>query len=46
LTRPLLLLTNDDGIQSPHLIALADDLGADCEVVVVAPERQRSAASA
>jgi 5'-nucleotidase len=44
-TRPLLLLTNDDGIQSPHLVALADDLAQDCDVLVVAPERQRSAAS-
>jgi 5'-nucleotidase len=43
--RPLVLITNDDGVGSPHLIALADALAADCEVVVVAPERQRSAAS-
>jgi 5'-nucleotidase len=45
MTRPLLLLTNDDGIHSPHLLQLADALDRDCEVLVVAPERQRSAAS-
>jgi 5'-nucleotidase len=43
--RPLVLLTNDDGILSPHLTALADALATDLDVLVVAPERQRSAAS-
>jgi 5'-nucleotidase len=43
--RPLVLITNDDGILSPHLAPLADALADDCEVLVVAPERQRSAAS-
>jgi 5'-nucleotidase len=43
--RPLVLCTNDDGIDSPHLEALASALEAIAEVVVVAPERQRSAAS-
>ena len=43
--RPLILITNDDGIQSPHLLAIADALEGDAEVLVVAPERQRSAAS-
>ncbi len=43
--RPLVLLTNDDGIGSPLLLALADALAPDLEVLVVAPERQRSAAS-
>ena len=43
--RPLILITNDDGIQSSHLNAIADSLEGDAEVLVVAPERQRSAAS-
>ncbi|MCE9578035.1 MAG: 5'/3'-nucleotidase SurE [Deltaproteobacteria bacterium] len=43
--RPLVLITNDDGIASPHLVALADSLAEIAEVMVVAPERQRSAQS-
>jgi 5'-nucleotidase len=43
--RPLILITNDDGILSPHLRELADALEDTADVVVVAPERQRSAAS-
>ncbi|MEZ4368149.1 MAG: 5'/3'-nucleotidase SurE [Kofleriaceae bacterium] len=43
--KPLVLLSNDDGVGSPHLMALADRLAAHVEVLVVAPERQRSAAS-
>jgi 5'-nucleotidase len=43
--RPLILITNDDGILSPHLRELADALESLAEVIVVAPERQRSAAS-
>ncbi len=43
--RPLVLITNDDGVTAPLLSALADALTADHEVLVVAPERQRSAAS-
>jgi 5'/3'-nucleotidase len=43
--RPLILITNDDGILSPHLGKLADALEDLAEVLVVAPERQRSAAS-
>lgn len=45
--KPLVLLTNDDGIDSPYLQtmadALEDELGA--EVLTLAPERQRSAMS-
>ena len=41
------LITNDDGIQSPGLAVLADvALEAGCEVVVAAPHRQYSGASA
>jgi 5'-nucleotidase len=43
--RPLVLCSNDDGIESPHLLALATQLEAFADVIVVAPERQRSAAS-
>lgn len=43
--RPLILCSNDDGIDSPHLRALAARLQSVADVVVVAPERQRSAAS-
>ncbi|RMH42280.1 MAG: 5'/3'-nucleotidase SurE [Deltaproteobacteria bacterium] len=42
---PLLLLSNDDGIDAPGLAALADALAPLAELVVVAPERERSAVS-
>ena len=45
MARPLVLCSNDDGIDAPHLVALADRLEAFADVLVVAPERQRSAAS-
>lgn len=40
---PLILVTNDDGIDSPGIAALADALMAFANVVVVAPDRQQSA---
>ncbi|MCK5862422.1 MAG: 5'/3'-nucleotidase SurE [Candidatus Hydrogenedentes bacterium] len=40
---PLILLTNDDGIHAPGLRLLADALAPLGEVVVYAPDRQRSA---
>lgn len=40
-----ILLSNDDGYFAPGLIALAHALGAVADVVVVAPERDRSGAS-
>lgn len=43
--RPLILLSNDDGIASPYLDALASGLASVGETLVVAPERQRSAMS-
>jgi 5'-nucleotidase len=45
--KPLVLISNDDGIGSPYLQALADgiDTSGIAETLVVAPERQRSAAS-
>ena len=38
-----ILLTNDDGVASPGLHALAETLRAEHETVVVAPESERSA---
>ncbi len=43
--RPLVLCSNDDGIDSPLLVGLADRIALFADVLVVAPERQRSAAS-
>ncbi|WP_373506803.1 5'/3'-nucleotidase SurE, partial [Thiocapsa sp.] len=40
-----ILVSNDDGYQSPGLIRLAEALSALGEVLVVAPERDRSGAS-
>ncbi len=40
-----ILLSNDDGYQAPGLKALADALAPLAEIVVVAPERNRSGAS-
>jgi 5'-nucleotidase len=45
MSRPLVFCSNDDGIDSPYLNELADHIEAFAEVIVVAPERQRSAAS-
>ncbi|MBA3459128.1 MAG: 5'/3'-nucleotidase SurE [Deltaproteobacteria bacterium] len=45
MARPLVLCSNDDGIEAPHLEALAASIEQFADVVVVAPERQRSAAS-
>ncbi len=41
----LILVTNDDGIHSPGISALADEMGSLGRVVVVAPDRERSAVS-
>src|SRR5574340_990330 len=38
-----ILVTNDDGVQAPGIKALAEALGRHGEVVVVAPDRERSA---
>lgn len=39
----LILVTNDDGIHAPGIVALAESLRGLGEVVVVAPDRDRSA---
>lgn len=43
--RPLILLSNDDGVLAEGLAPLADALGELGEVMVIAPERERSAVS-
>ena len=47
MTPPLLLLSNDDGFESPYLNALAGELEGrlKADVMVVAPEKQQSATS-
>ena len=44
-SRPRILLTNDDGFDAPGLAALIEAMLPLGEVVVVAPDRERSAAS-
>jgi 5'/3'-nucleotidase len=44
-SRPLILLSNDDGYSSPGIRALAASLGAHADVVIVAPETEQSATS-
>ncbi|MEO8627549.1 MAG: 5'/3'-nucleotidase SurE [Betaproteobacteria bacterium] len=43
--RPRILISNDDGYFAPGLAILAESLAAVAEVIVVAPERDRSGAS-
>lgn len=43
MSKPLILVTNDDGIRAPGLELLADALAEVGEVRVYAPDRQRSA---
>ena len=45
INRPIILLTNDDGIFSPALLPLAKELSRIGEVTVVAPENEKSAIS-
>ena len=45
MTRPLIMLANDDGIRSTGIRALARRLADLGELVVVAPDRERSATS-
>jgi len=44
-SKPFILLSNDDGVMAPGLSALADVLADMADVMVVAPDRERSAAS-
>ena len=43
MNKPLILLTNDDGIHAPGLRLLAEAMEPLGEVIVYAPDRQRSA---
>lgn len=43
--RPLILISNDDGIHAPGIQALANTIEDIADIVVVAPERERSAVS-
>jgi len=43
--RPLILVTNDDGVMAPGIRAVAEALRPIGEVMVCAPDRERSAAS-
>src|SRR5260370_29084251 len=43
--RPLILVTNDDGVGAPGIRAVAEVLRDVGEVMVAAPDRERSAAS-
>jgi 5'-nucleotidase len=44
-SRPLILITNDDGVDAPGITALAAALREEADVVVAAPDRERSATS-
>ena len=43
MTRPLILITNDDGYRAPGIVALQKALATFADTVVVAPESQQSA---
>jgi len=43
--KPLILISNDDGVRAPGLVALAAVLAEVGEVIVAAPDRERSAAA-
>ena len=43
MSRPLILITNDDGYRAPGLQALRDAVSDIGDIVVVAPDRERSA---
>jgi 5'-nucleotidase len=43
--RPLILLSNDDGVHAPGLAAAEEALRPLCDLVVAAPDRERSATS-
>lgn len=43
MSRPLVMISNDDGIRSPGLAAMADAIAPLADLVVVAPTKQQSA---
>jgi 5'-nucleotidase len=44
-SKPFILLSNDDGVMAPGICALAEALADLADVMVAAPDRERSAAS-
>ncbi len=44
-SKPFILLSNDDGVMAPGISALADALADLADVMLAAPDRERSAAS-
>lgn len=42
-SRPHILLTNDDGVHAPGLLALAEALSPEAQVTIIAPDRNWSA---
>lgn len=40
-----ILITNDDGINAPGIIALAKEISKENKVIIVAPKDQKSASS-
>jgi 5'-nucleotidase len=44
-SKPLILISNDDGVSAPGITALAEALREIADVVVAAPDRERSATS-
>ena len=45
MARPRILLSNDDGVEAPGILALAKALGDWADLWIVAPDRERSATS-
>jgi 5'-nucleotidase len=45
IVKPLILLSNDDGVRAPGLLALADALASVGDILIAAPDRERSAAA-
>lgn len=45
MSRPLILITNDDGVSAPGILALSRVLADVADIVVAAPDRERSATS-
>ena len=44
-SRPLILLSNDDGVRAPGILAAEEALRSLADVIVAAPDRERSATS-
>ncbi len=42
MSKPYVLVTNDDGISSPGLLALAEAVEPFCDLLIVAPKNQQT----